>query len=90
MILIPELKRIREERSVSLRMIHKQTDVPYPEIWNAEYRGTAVRDETADALAELLGVRVEHLTGELPAPPPDPDCPSWLAVPSPIPEEVAM
>jgi len=78
MILIPELKRIREERSVSLQMITEQAELSYAEIWNAEYRCAAVRDETANALAALLGVDVRHLTGELPVPPPPPDYPSWL------------
>jgi len=90
MILLPELKCIREERSVSLRMITEQANLSYGEIWNAEYRGQAVRDETADALADLLGVGVRHLTGELPAPPPPPDYPSWLPVPSELFEEVLM
>lgn len=78
MLKIPELKRIREERSVSLAMISEQVDVPYAEVWNAEYRHAPVRLETARALADLLGVGIRHLTGDLPAPPPPPDYPSWL------------
>lgn len=78
MIPLPELKRIREERSVSLQMIAEQAQLSYAEIWNAEYRGAAVREDTANALADLLGVGVRHLAGELPAPPPPPDYPSWL------------
>ncbi len=88
-IAIPELKRIREERSVTLAMIAEQTQVLYAVIWNAEFRGMAVPEETADALADLLGVGVRHLTGELPAPPPPPDYPSWLKVPHGLCEEVA-
>ncbi len=90
MIEIPELKRIREERSVSLGMIAEQADVSYAVIWNAEYRGMPVRDEIAFALADLLGVGVRHLTGELPAPPPPPDCPSWLKVLDPTGTEVSV
>ncbi len=89
-ILLIELKRIREERSVTLQMIAEQAQVSYAEIWNAEYRRAAVREETANALAELLGVGVRHLTGELPAPPPPPDYPSWLPVSDPLSGEVAM
>lgn len=89
-IQIPELKLIREERSVSLRMITEQANVSYAEIWNAEYRNQPVSDTTASALAELLGVGVRHLTGELPAPPPPPDYPSWLRVPHELYKEVTM
>ncbi len=86
MVKVPELKRIREERSVTLQMIAQEAEISYPEIWNAEYRAGGVRDQTANAIAAILGVEVAHLTGDLPAPPPPPDYPSWLSAPDPLSE----
>ena len=75
---------------MSLRMIAEQADASCAEVWNAEYKGAGMRKKAADVLADLLGVSVRHLTGELPAPPPPPDYPSWLTVPDSIGEEVSM